>query len=293
MELLKGDVEQSIYLIKNRNEEKVLKIIKDPKKRDRKKRELEICVYMEKYKIDCVVPQKISGNSYRDIYLEEFVKGVTLNSFIKKQILFEEISYNIISKLYEISKVPIEKDLYNILNIEEDYDWYFYLNNNFNIFIEKIEKNGYLKFDIISKIKKYWEKNSIIFKTLEKKCLIHNDLNGENIIVYVDEIRGEIECKIIDFEWCIIGDPLKELSKLLWVLNKNLILKDIFYRSYKKIFKHNFNFELKLELYWLYDMLNHIQQQDYLLKFRGWDKYLEEEKWIIENIILAGDKNNV
>ena len=98
-----------------------------------------------------------------------------------------------------------------------------------------------------------------------------------------------VKCKIFDFEWCIIGDPIKDLSKLVWTFKKYPVFKEIFFSFYKKKFFFLEKIGKKLEIYWIYDMVRHIYQEKKLLKIKGWEQYLAEEKNILENYFKKED----
>lgn len=287
LKTIKSNKEQEIFLVKFINgEEKIMKIFKSTKKK-----EVEICKYIKKTNpnLNCIIPRKIYKNKFINIYLENIIEGDNLNNFQKKK-SFISISNGIIETLYELSKIKPSKNLYKILNIKNPINWSFYLNNNFNKFIKEIEKNRYLDFFTIKAIKKYWKDNNWIFKEISSSSfsLLHNDLNQENIII----TNKNINYGIIDFEWAIIGDPLKDLSKLMFFLNRNPILKTHLFNRYKLKFNDINHFDLRLNLYWIYDMLNHIQQENYLLQYdnSNWKNYLIEEKLLIKNIIQFGGK---
>jgi hypothetical protein len=290
--ILKNDLDQEIYLLKLKNKRnKVIKIIKNFEKKERKRKEEKIYKYLRKIfpdKFSYNKIKKILRNNYCDIYSEIFIEGETLYDFLDKYDLQEEASKELVDILYALYKVPITKQIYQYLKISRKFDWADYLNNNFDRFINTIEREQSLTKQTIYCLKKFWKKNKYLLKDVKKLTLLHNDLNQNNILLKIEKYNV-VKCKIFDFEWCIIGDPIKDLSKLVWTFRKYPIFKGTFFSFYKKKFFFLEKIEEKLEIYWIYDMVRHIHQKKKLLKIKVWEQYLAEEKNILENYFKKED----
>lgn len=284
--ILKKNLDQEIYLVKLRNKKnKVIKLIKNTRKKKRKDKEIRIFSYIKRYEpkyFSYNKIKKIKLKTLNNIYSEKFIVGESLYSFFDKYKLWKEVSKELVEFLYILSNIPITKQGLSYLNIDSKFNWNTYLNNNFNKFIETIKKEKSLEEELIIKIIEYWNEKKYILKKMRKLTLIHNDLNQENILL---ELIGnkKIRCKVIDFEWCMLGDPVKDLSKLIWTFNKYPVFRENFFLFYTKKFKNLKNLKQKLEIYWIYDMLNHISQEKYLLQFENWEIYLSEEKRLIRD----------
>ena len=115
-------------------------------------------------------------------------------------------------------------------------------------------------------------------------CLVHNDLDAGNIIVSTSEDKTALS-GIIDFERFIFADPLKEFSRFIWLLRRNPGLGNWLWERYAKLFGLSNNSLISLELYWLFDLLNQICNEQYLKADKEWLEYLSENKAIIAGMI--------
>ena len=115
-------------------------------------------------------------------------------------------------------------------------------------------------------------------------CLVHNDLDAGNIIVSTSKGKTALS-GIIDFERFIFADPLKEFSRFIWLLRRNEGLGNWLWERYTKLFGLSNNSLISLELYWLFDLLNQICNEQYLKADKEWLEYLSENKAIVAGMI--------
>ena len=128
----------------------------------------------------------------------------------------------------------------------------------------------------------YWVRNLFTsLKINDSLSIVHNDLNKDNILI--DNSKNKINIGIIDFERAIIADPLKDVSKLIWIFRKDSKLGDIFWKQYCNEME-SANIDV-LKLYWVIDILGHLSMYDKLICKNGWKKYLKEEIDILKNIV--------
>lgn len=115
-------------------------------------------------------------------------------------------------------------------------------------------------------------------------CLVHNDLDAGNIIVSTSGGKTTLS-GIIDFERFIFADPLKEFSRFIWILRRNSGLGNWLWKRYVKIFGLSDNSLISLELYWLWDMLIQINNEQFLKSDKKWIEYLMENKAIVSEMV--------
>lgn len=198
-------------------------------------------------------------------FLQKRIEGVTLTQLDGVTEL--SVINAIIDSLIKLSNIQIEKNI----------DWKKYLLNNLLEFVSKIENGNFGdKLSVIEFINRLSEK--IAEKSFDNKiCILHNDLNSDNIII----LSNNDVCRafLIDFEHSILGDPLKELSKLAWFLRKNTMFRQCFIHRYEeKIGVIDFKL---LKLYIGYDIAYHISRYDELIHDKVWEEYFKEEYEII------------
>ena len=110
---------------------------------------------------------------------------------------------------------------------------------------------------------------------------VHNDLNKENIII--DKSSDKLVVSLIDFEKTIVGDPLKDISKLIWLFRADSEFGDIFWKLYcERVGTQDINL---LKVYWCLDILGHVERYNELIKLDNWDRYLNEEIEILNEVI--------
>lgn len=115
-------------------------------------------------------------------------------------------------------------------------------------------------------------------------CIVHNDLDAGNIIV--SSSAGIVTLSgIIDFERFIFAEPLKEFSRFIWLLRRNAGLGDWLWERYSRVFGLSDKSLIRLELYWLFDMLNQIYNEHNLKADKKWQKFIPENKAIITSMI--------
>ena len=108
--------------------------------------------------------------------------------------------------------------------------------------------------------------------------LLHNDLNASNIL-YNNE-NGLVS--FIDFERWIIGDPIKEYSKLIWLLRKNKYMRRAFF-DLKRNFLLDNDESMLLKAYFYFDILYHFSLFDRIKNMGNWPQFFAEEFLIVKN----------
>lgn len=138
--------------------------------------------------------------------------------------------------------------------------WQDLIMHELSRYIHKIEKNEFLDKATMKKVKDYIERNKHLMDIKDKPCFIHNDYNESNIKASLIDDKCKIT-GIFDFEICLSGDPVRELYKAEWVLNKLPSHRRYFYKEYSKFVTLPKDYKKRLEFYELLGRLKHIQKR--------------------------------
>lgn len=236
-------------------------------------KEIAICSKLKNAFSDfpCVIPIKTENES---IFRQEYIEGkhyleLTLNISHKKA-----IAQKLLCCIEKMQKIEVDKQDY-ISGIQ----WKKQLRENISNRIEKISKLNIIDAGIINNV--YIWMNTQVDKISNdiNPVYIHNDLNKENIIINIE--TDEIKVYMIDFEKISVADPLKEISKLVWLFRADKEFGDVFWKEYTQIYSASIE---TLKVYWVFDILNHLEKYNDLMQLSGWQKYLEEEIEILSKV---------
>lgn len=235
--------------------------------------EFRILEYLSGTYMENNIP-KVLRSEKTNAFYEEYINGKTLTDILCQNTFSAELCDELISvikKLHSVDKSPM-------LTLKtECVSWKEYILNTLATYEEKITRSS---LDSIL-FKKVFEFEHSILGSLpnisDETVILHNDLNTSNIIVNDD---GNMY--LIDFERWTVGDPLKEISKLIWWFRKDkksgdYILFNLFERELKQ-----YEYDL-LKAYFLLDILFHFSLYDTLSNDPVWMKYYIEEFNIISN----------
>ena len=162
--------------------------------------------------------------------------------------------------------------------------WYDLILEELSEYVDRIEQNKYLDKVTLQKVKKYIENNKSLMRLKNKPRFIHNDYHGSNIKVNLINKQCKIT-GIFDFEICMSGDPIRELYKIEWYLNKLPNHKIFFYKEYSKYVKLPPNYKKRLEFYELLGRLKHVQLRNKFETSSHGKKVIKEGIKIIKNIV--------
>lgn len=287
IQAVKSNDEIQIYMIETKNLKKYFaKATMNELSSNRKKKEIQACKAIKNTLPDfpCVIPRIIKYSQNFTIYLEDAIEGNQIINFIDNNQIVFSIFKDLAGVLLDMHSVEISHCTASMI-CDNTANWHDYVNNSVFRYVQQIIQDNIIPNRTLNALIMYWNKHEAILDNIEKFCLVHNDLNGENILF--NNQKGICDVSgIIDFERCIVGDPVKDISKLIWLFRKNPYAGDIFIKEYFKGQKHMEEILIKIRLYFIWDILNHLQQQKYLLQFTQWKLYLDEEKMILNNTLL-------
>ncbi len=188
-------------------------------------------------------------------YLKQYLnEGITLRK-TKFLNLFKDLGM-VLGKLHNIN---FESPYENVKDIGKKKD------SLLEIFDKKLENQiqeaKRHKFEFIKEIRDYFRDNEALIEDQIDFALIHNDFQGQNIIVK-EETANFLVNGLIDFDdWCV-GCRAQDFVKIEYLTLKNLEkynFIDAFYEGYSKYHAINKDFLKKIELYkllWLLKELN-------------------------------------
>ena len=174
---------------------------------------------------------------------------------IKFPNLFKDLGI-ILGKLH---KINFNSSYENVKDIGKKKDAYSEIfNKKLEVEIQEAKRH---KFEFIKEINDYIRDNEALIEDQIDFALIHNDFQGQNIIVKEESANFLIN-GLIDFDdWCV-GCRAQDFVKIEYLTLKNLErynFKDAFYEGYSQYYKIDKDFMKKIELYkllWLLKELN-------------------------------------
>ncbi|WP_270771131.1 aminoglycoside phosphotransferase family protein [Intestinibacter bartlettii] len=263
------------YVLGENNKQGIIKVLTSKDRIKRMQYEIEICkkIKEECNEFPCVVPR----SSYLEgVYYQNYIIGKSYFEVKPTNIQKYEIANQLV-RILEILKGISYKNIKNI----DDTPWKERISNMIIKYINKIYSNKIIEKKDVQNVYD-WIKD--LFKSLEisdELSIVHNDLNKDNILI--DKTKSKINIGIIDFERAIIADPLKDVSKLIWIFRKDNELGNIFWKLYcREMGSTNMD---NLKLYWSIDILRHLSMYNQLNSINIWKKYLKEEVDILKNIV--------
>lgn len=272
----------------------VIKVIVDKQLSER--RHMESFCYRNLLKVypDFPVPniiafQETNANYKHNFIIEEEIKGIDLcfsyGNIENKRELLEELA-RIVGSINSIKYSSSGYFDRNFKTVMKD-SWENTINTIFYKYISTIEVKLLLDKELIKEIKSYWNRSRKYLDFRGEASLIHNDITDRNIKV-IETAKGNFYISgIFDFELCMRGDPLKDLSKIQWILRRFPTEQKYFYCEYDKYIKLTEDYERRIEMYCLIDRLKHMSEKDYLKRFDGWKDFLEEGEEEIKRIVTC------
>lgn len=218
-------------------------------------------------------PKLIYTNNKNTI-IESCVTGVELDSLTLDKNNSFFIMQSILENIVSFQGVNIE----GIKNECPQLVWRNYLFDRLRAYEDKIQNITDFNVNIFKPVIEF--EYRIFDETIKNPpmVLLHNDLNASNIL-YNNE-NGLVS--FIDFERWIIGDPIKEYSKLIWLLRKNKYMRRAFF-DLKRNFLLDNDESMLLKAYFYFDILYHFSLFDRIKNMRNWPQFFAEEFLIVKN----------
>lgn len=205
-------------------------------------------------------------------FIQDFVSGNTLEYYLHNNSLTYDAVFSLTTEL---------KKLYNIDPVNESIlNWREYLENSTTMYISNIYLNKSINIDLLKKSAAWVYDLFADYNFNFIPSVVHNDLNAGNIIF--SKMNNSIQTTFIDFEHGLIGDPLKDLSKLYWSAVHYDKFRQLFFSCYKENIA-DFDSEL-LQGYIVFDILHHFSMYDQLSLIPAWKNYFKEEEKILLKI---------
>ena len=236
-------------------------------------KEIEFCkkIKLKFPDFPCVIPTKMGKDN---VFIQEYISGkhyldLHLNKSQKRM-----IAQQLISNIDKIEMIEVDK--IDDISISQ---WKTDLEEKSLERIKSITNHKIIDEEYKEYILRWLIKHIGNISDTIQPVYVHNDLNKENIIINCD--AENIRVFFIDFEKFTVADPLKEISKLVWLFRADPELGDIFWEEY--CINHPASKEI-LKVYWVFDILLHLEKYNDLIHLPGWKKYLEEEIEILSRV---------
>ncbi len=264
----------NVYLVEIGEEKFVVKEILTSEARQRMLRAQKLLDNITKSfpNFPCVRAEKLIDSPEKVVYIERFINGNCLSekTFCAKDIKI--VCENLVNYLRLLRDIDVDRAHVDWKDFLAKYVATKTLPPSLFKVYEPTALNRFLTY-----IQNFLDK--IIFK--KETHLVHNDLNAENILVQQD-----LKICVLDYEWWIIGDPLKDLSKMIWYFRRFPQFGNIFLEIYRDAFG-DFD-ENILKFYFAVDILNHLSQYEILICSSTWKAYFKQELEIVCDIWREG-----
>lgn len=275
--LLKKTSESAIYIGRAGNDKYIIREAFTNSAVDRMESVIRLFDYILELdsSFPCLRPCKVENFTHcKSVYIEKYVDGICLNNVTQEKYSLDRIGLSIINYLIRLHTISINN---KILLKNNNRTW----NDNIFKFIhdskENLNKSSLSNVIDVLLFVDNLEKEASEFDNVSNLSIVHNDMNADNILVLNDST-----VLIIDYERWIVGDPLKDLSKMIWYLHDNIEFRRIFLNQYEEhIGKINYK---RLTFYFKLDILNHISKYDKLINIPMWVHYYNQEFKIISSI---------
>lgn len=227
----------------------------------------------------CLCPHRVKNlASGKSVYVEKYIDGICLNNISQGKYSLERIGFSIVEYLSRLHSIKISEEVF-FKHYKKSWK------DNISKFIhERKEDLNNSSLSGVTEVLLFvnnLDKEASEFDYNDDLTIVHNDLNADNVLVLNDS-----SVFIIDYERWIIGDPLKDLSKMIWFLRDNIEFRHIFLNRYEEdIGKINYK---HLIYYFKLDILNHISKFDKLINIPIWRHYYNQEFEIISLINKGG-----
>lgn len=251
----------------------IVKELLTPKRIESMKKEIAVCNKLKGTFSDfpCVVP-KITENG--SIFRQEYIDGkhyLELNLSTAQKV---EITRKLIYWIQKMEEIEVDEQDY-ISGIQ----WKNQVREAISERVDKIAKLNIVDTGVLNNVVTWINTQADNISNDICPVYVHNDLNKENILINYE--ADKVNVYIIDFEKISVADPLKEISKLVWLFRADKEFGDVFWSEYTR---NNSSSLGTLKAYWVFDILYHLEKHNEFNQLSGWDRYLEEEIEILSKV---------
>lgn len=252
----------------------IVKCVSHKETAQRLEHEAQICAMIRKFdpSFPCPTPFFIGEKNGNVIYIQKYQNGVTLRQFHPNNKMKTDFCVQMVLLLKRMAVLPVLGNEAKVLFKESTKDYTEHIGNM------KIQLNQVAPPVAYEMGLQWLQEHSMCIENTEQSVVVHNDLNSDNILI---DIESDTVC-LIDFEHALLGDPLKDVSKMVWHFQRDPKLGRIFRRQYYTAFPDVS--EERLKWYVLYDVLQHFTQYHTLIKRKGWKQYFDEEEDMMKHI---------
>ena len=222
----------------------------------------------------CVVPEKLGETSGGSIYVEEYVDGILMGKADFSEDEMMAVCSQIVGYMRDL------RELGRCGYAPDGLDWRKFLSEFAEKRIAAVMELGLWNASVFREFFAYLREGISVLPEPERLCIVHNDLNPDgNILV---DVTGGLKVHVIDYEKWILGDCVKDISKMIWYFRRHLKFGDRFMEMYSEAVCVPDMRNVKL--YFALDILNHFSEYRKLITQEGWNLYFQQELGIIQGI---------
>lgn len=247
----------------------IVKFFKSPESSLRMSRTIELLNRIKSARPDfpCVIPERVGEG----VYAEEYVDGVIMGSAELSEEDSRDVCAEIVGYMAGLRKL-------GCLGLaEEGYSWRGYLSAFAEERIAAVVELGVWDLGAFREFFAYVREGVRWIPEPERFCIVHNDLNPDgNILIDGKRVR------VIDYEKWIVGDCVKDTSKLIWYFRRHKRFADTFIGMYSEsVCVPDMR---AVKLYFALDILNHFAEYRKLITQNSWKLYFQQELEIIQEL---------
>ena len=276
LEPLKLSSDIDTYIFRSQQGKYIVKHFKSPDAAARMSRTKELLTAIKSASPDfpCIIPEMVCETSDGSVYAEKYIDGVLMG----KAELPRDVMRAVCSCLVEYMRDLRELGCCGY--VPEGFRWKSFLSEFAEKRIDDIMTLRMWGASVFREFFAYIREGVSALIEPERLCIVHNDLNPDgNILV---DVSGGVTVHVIDYEKWILGDCIKDISKLIWYFRRHKDFGNCFIDMYSEAVCVPDMRTVKL--YFALDILNHFSEYRKLITQEGWDLYFQQELAIIQEL---------
>ena len=264
------------YILYSQQGKYIVKYFKSPDAIVRMSRTKRLLTAIKSVRPDfpCIVPEMLYETAGESIYVEEYVDGILMGKADFSEANMMAVCSCIVGYMRDL------RELGCFGYAPDGFRWRRFLSDFAERRFAAVMELGLWGASVFREFFAYIRESVSILSEPERLCIVHNDLNPDGNIL-VDLSKG-LKVHVIDYEKWILGDCVKDISKMIWYFRRHKKFGDCFIDMYSEAVCVPDMRTVKL--YFALDILNHFSEYRKLITQEGWNIYFQQELEIIQEI---------
>ena len=276
LEPLKLSPDIDTYILHSQQGKYIVKCFKSSEAIIRMSRTTKLLTAIKSARLDfpCIIPEIVCETVAESVYLEEYLDGIPMGKAKFSEAEMTAVCSWIVGYMRDL------RELGCCGYAPDGFSWRGFLSGFAERRIAAVMELGLWEAHVFREFFAYIRESVSILSEPERLCIVHNDLNPDGNIL-VDVSKG-LKVHVIDYEKWILGDCVKDISKMIWYFRRHKKFGDCFIDMYSEAVCVPDMRTVKL--YFALDILNHFSEYRKLITQEGWDVYFQQELEIMQEI---------